>query len=99
MADRVLLGQFRVNQALALAVLAAALRRGGVGPSGVAVLPLRQATVVSTAAGPPPTCTISFDGTNNLAGVRRLASYSPTAGDVVEVVVRSGDPFILGTLA
>lgn len=94
MADRVLLGQFRVQQQLALMVLAAALRRGA-GPSGPAVRWV-QATVVSSEGA---TVTVTFDGVTNVGGVERLEHYTPVVGDVVEVRAKDGKLLIFGAKA
>jgi hypothetical protein len=94
-----LLGQFQVSRDAALRRLAGTLRRTGGDPNSGIVPALRQATLVSSDGGTPPTCTVTFDGQTNTAGVRYLASYTPAAGHVVEVLVRAGDPFILGALA
>jgi hypothetical protein len=73
------------------------MRREAGGGGGFA---LRQATIVSSDGGSPPTCTISFDGETGLSGVRYLASYTPAGGQLVEVLIRDGgNPFILGALA
>jgi hypothetical protein len=96
-----LLGQFRVSRDDSLRRLAGTLRRaGGEGLNASIVPSLRQATVVSSDGGSPPTCTITFDGGATFTpGVRYLASYTPAAGNVVEVLGRPGNPIILGTLA
>ncbi len=89
------LGQFSIPQSPGVRRLAATMRRTTV---GTASKPPSQAVVISTAAGPPPTCTVSFDDGDN-APVRYLRSYTPTVGDLVEIVWRDGDPYIIGALA
>lgn len=92
-----LLGQFSIPQAPALRRVATTIRREVGSGQGLA---LRQATIVSSDGGSPPTCTISFDGEISLAGVRRLKSYTPVVDELVEVLIRDGgNPFILGALA
>jgi hypothetical protein len=94
-----LVGQFAVAHDAAATALAAKVRQVATIAAPAGIPTLRQARVVSSAAGPPPTCTITFDGLINIAGIRYMASYTPTAGDVVELLVRPGNPIILGTLA
>jgi len=95
-----LLGQFDTANTALLRTVAGKLRRASNPGSGAGVIPsIRQATVVSVEAGSPPTLTVTFDGDIPLPLVRYLASYTPAAGQVVEVLVRSGNPFVLGTLA
>jgi hypothetical protein len=69
--------------------------------SDASVTPVwRQALLVSSDGGTPPTLTISFDGgATPLAGVRYFASYTPVPGKVVEVLIRSGNPVVFGALA
>ena len=58
---------------------------------------LRQGTVVSLQSG-SLTITLS-GGSNSISGVKYLASYSPTIGDVIFVMVNNKDLIILGKLA
>lgn len=91
-----LLGQYDVDQAAGTRRLAATLhRKTATGESGT---PPSQGVIVAVDVATPPTCEVSFDDGDN-AHLRHLASYTPTVGDVVEVMWRSGDPFILGVLA
>jgi hypothetical protein len=60
---------------------------------------VRQATVVTVDATTPPTCTVTFDGTTNVAGIQFLESYFPVVNDVVFCTVLSGTTWILGQLA
>jgi hypothetical protein len=99
-APRRLLGQFEVTTAVAMRAFAGALRRASAPASGAGVVPiLRQATIVSADGGTPSTVTITFDGTKEIPGIRYLAHYTPTPGDVVEVVIRAGDPTVWGVKA
>jgi hypothetical protein len=90
-----LLGQFHVPSAGPTRRLAASVRRAGQPPAG----PPGQATVLSVSAGPPPTCTVSFGDGGDAAPIRYLRSYTPAAGDLVEVAWRNGSPLIIGALA
>ena len=60
---------------------------------------LRQATIVTVDATTPPTCTVTFDSTTNVAGIQFLESYFPVVNDTVFCVVLSGTTWILGQLA
>ena len=57
-------------------------------------------TLVSI-GGQPPTCEIQLSGdtTTKIAGVRFIDSYSPTVGDVVQVIKQGPMLLILGQIA
>lgn len=58
------------------------------------VLRLRQFKVVSVQSG-----SVTIDDGVDVAGIKYLASYSPTVNDVVWAVVTESDILILGKLA
>ncbi len=95
-----LLGQFDIRAAVTLRALAGLLRRTGGPTSGAGVVPTyRQATVTALDGGTPPTVTISFDGIKEIPGIRYMAHYTPVVGNVVEVLIRAGDPTVWGRRA
>lgn len=59
---------------------------------------MRQATIVSLNGGTPPTCTVTFDGITNVAGIRYMWPYTPVVGDVVNCIVQNGVTWIAGQL-
>lgn len=59
----------------------------------------RQGVIISVDGGTPPSCTVTFDGATNVAGVQFLDSYFPTVSDIVVCVVSGATAWILGQLA
>jgi hypothetical protein len=94
-------GQFTVPASATVQAAAAQIATSTQSTSETAgIVPsLRQCTVVSADGGTPPTCTVTFDGTTNVGGIRYLESYVPIAADVAYGVVISGTTWLLGTLA
>jgi hypothetical protein len=93
-----LLGQFDISQAPRLRKLATTLQQRAA--AGAQAPALRQAKVVSSNGGSPPTCTVKFDDGGVGADIRYLKSYTPAVNDIVEVLIRpGGNSFIFGVLA
>ena len=61
---------------------------------------IQWGVVVSIQTGPPHTLTITLGGSaTNIAKVSYLASYTPTNGDVIALLVVGSDLIALGKLA
>jgi hypothetical protein len=56
--------------------------------------------VQSSTAGPPASVTVTLSGSStSTAGIRYLASYTPTNGDTVLILRAGGDLVCIGKLA
>jgi len=54
------------------------------------------ATVVTYDGGTPPTCTVTFDGVNNISGVRFAQGIAPKTGDLLECIFSAGTFWAVG---
>ena len=95
-------GQFTVPAMSGLHAAATSIANAGQSDSQAAgIVPsFRQAQIVDTTqtTATPPSCTVTFDGVTNVAGVGYMAPYNPTNSDIVFCVVSGGAAWILGEI-
>lgn len=94
-------GQFTVSATAGIQAAAAQIAATTQSdPQASGMVPaLRQGIVISSDGGTPPTCTVTFDGVTNVAGIQYLEAYFPTVADLVVCVIIGGSTWILGDLA